>query len=142
MEVTTTSEKQTGEIGQRLAKTLKGGDVIALYGELGAGKTHFAKGIARGLGIKRRILSPTFIFIRSYTITVNRKPLTFNHVDLYRGQTKEDFRSLGLEDVFSSDSIVVVEWAEKISEILPKKRIDVTISVENETERRIKIERH
>lgn len=139
MEATSTSEEETRQIARELAGSLKGGDVVALYGDLGAGKTVFAQGIAKALGIKRQVLSPTFVFIRSYPLTI--KPLTFYHIDLYRGQTPQDFQSLGLEDVFTNDSIVVIEWAEKIAEILPKKRIDVTIEPINETTRRIKIKR-
>ncbi len=139
METISKSESQTQKIAQSLAKNLKGGDFIALYGDLGAGKTVFTQGVAQALGIKKRVLSPTFVFIRSYPLTINHKPLTFYHVDLYRGQTPQDFQSLGLEDVFADDSIVVIEWAEKIAEILPKKRIDVTITTVNEKTRRIEI---
>lgn len=141
MEVQTTSQKQTRQVAERIAKSLKGGDVVALYGDLGAGKTVFAQGIAKGLGIKRRILSPTFVFIRSHPLTRNTKKLTLYHVDLYRAQDSGDFKFLGLEDIFSKDTIVVIEWAEKIKEILPQKRIDVTIDTVNETTRRIKIDR-
>lgn len=139
MEAQATSEKATRQIAQELARSLAGGDVVALYGNLGAGKTVFAQGIAQGLGIKKQVLSPTFVFIRSYPLTI--KPLTFYHIDLYRGQNPQDFKSLGLDEIFSNDSIVVIEWAEKIKEILPKKRIDVTIDTVNETTRRIKIDR-
>ncbi|OGE12951.1 tRNA (adenosine(37)-N6)-threonylcarbamoyltransferase complex ATPase subunit type 1 TsaE, partial [Candidatus Curtissbacteria bacterium RIFOXYB2_FULL_41_10] len=86
METTTISEKQTQKIAQNFAKNLKGGDTVALYGDLGSGKTVFVKGLAKGLGIKRRITSPTFVFVKSYKISKG----FFHHVDLYRGEQQED----------------------------------------------------
>lgn len=137
------SESQTEKIGEALAKkSLKGGDIVALYGDLGAGKTVFVKGLARGLGIKKRILSPTFVFMRSYPLTVNRQPLTFYHIDLYRGQSLEDFEALGLEELFSKNNIVVLEWAGKIAKMLPQKRIDINIKKEDEKTRRIETVRN
>lgn len=133
---TSKSDKQTEEIGQKLAKSLKGGDIVALYGDLGAGKTVFVKGIARGLGIKKRILSPTFVFIRSYPLTSGKQ---LYHVDLYRGQSRQDFEALGLSEIFSKNNIVVIEWAEKLKDTLPKNRIDIHIKKEGEKIRRINI---
>lgn len=136
------SETQTQKLGETFGKTLKAGDIVALYGDLGAGKTVFVKGIAKGLGIKKRILSPTFVFVRSYPLTANREPLTFCHIDLYRGQSFEDFEALGLDELFSKNNIVVLEWAQRLKGILPKKRIDVSISKEDEKTRRIEIVRN
>ncbi len=130
------SVSQTEKIGEALGKSLKAGDIVALYGDLGAGKTVFVKGIARGLGIKKRILSPTFIFMRSYPLEGGKQ---FYHIDLYRGQSLEDFEALGLEELFSKNNIVVLEWAEKIAKMLPQKRIDINIKKENEKARRIEI---
>lgn len=141
MEIKTNSPRQSQKVAENLAKTLEAGDVIALYGDLGAGKTIFAQGLARGLKIKRKITSPTFVFMRSYSFVKNKQPLTFYHLDLYRGEENSDFRSLGLEEIFSKDSIVVLEWAEKIKQSLPKKRIDITIESINEKTRKIKIKR-
>ena len=139
MEVKTFSKFQTQKVAQKLAKNLKGGDVIALYGDLGAGKTVFAQGLAKGLGIKRRIISPTFVFMRSYPFSQNRKPLTFYHIDLYRGEDINDFRALGLEEIFSWENIAVLEWADKIVGILPEKRIDVYIEITGQNSRKINI---
>ena len=157
MEVKSNSPKTTEKIAQNLAKTLKKGDVVALFGDLGAGKTTFVQGLARGLGIKRRILSPTFVFMRSYPFTMNLgpqsrqtgrgphgtvyQPLTFYHIDLYRGEDINDFKALGLDEIFQEDAIIVLEWAEKIKDKLPKKRIDVEIKVENGRTRKINIDR-
>jgi tRNA threonylcarbamoyladenosine biosynthesis protein TsaE len=107
------------------------GDIVALYGDLGAGKTVFVKGIAKGLGIKKRIISPTFIFMRTYPI----KSGQFIHIDLYRGQNIEDFEALGFEDVFQKNNIVVLEWAQRIKDFLPKKRMDITLEKVEDTER-------
>jgi tRNA threonylcarbamoyladenosine biosynthesis protein TsaE len=141
MEVKTNTPRQSQKVAEKFAKTLEAGDVIALYGDLGAGKTIFAQGIAKGLKIKRKITSPTFVFMRSYSFIKNKQPLTFYHLDLYRGEENSDFRALGLEEIFSQDSIVVLEWAEKITKSLPKKRIDITIERVNEKTRKIKIRR-
>lgn len=133
------SENQTQKIGESLAKDLKSGDIIALYGDLGAGKTILVKGIAKGLGIKKRILSPTFIFIRSYSLEGEKQ---FYHVDLYRGRSLQDFEALGFEDLFSKSNIVVLEWAQKIAKMLPRKRINIDIVKVDEKTRRIKITRN
>lgn len=141
MEVKTISPKESQKVAQKLASTLVGGDVVALYGDLGAGKTVFVQGLAKGLKIKRNITSPTFVFMRSYPFVLNKKNLTFYHLDLYRGEEKSDFRSLGLDELFSEDSIVVLEWADKIQSSLPKKRIDIFIENAGQNKRKIKINR-
>ena len=142
MEVQSNSREQTEKIAQELTKSLKGGEVIALFGDLGTGKTVFVKGLARGLGIKKRITSPTFVFMKSYDLKIGQKPLTFYHLDLYRIASGLEAQNLGIDELFSSDSIVVLEWAEKIKDILPKKRIDVAIITVNEEVRKIKITRN
>ena len=139
MEVETNSPKETKKVAEKLAKILTAGSAVALFGDLGAGKTVFAQGLAKGLGIKRKVISPTFVFMRSYPFLLHKKPLTFYHIDLYRGQDSGDFRNLGLEEIFSDEGIVVLEWAEKIRDVLPKRRIDVTISVTGDKTRKISI---
>lgn len=128
------SARQTFELGEKLANTLKKGSaswrIIACYGELGSGKTTFVQGLAAGLGIKKRIVSPTFIFIRQYS--------NFYHIDLYRIEKPEDARGLGLEEIFAEkNAIIAIEWAEKIKNLLPKKRIDIKFEILNENERKI-----
>ncbi|MEX2028226.1 MAG: tRNA (adenosine(37)-N6)-threonylcarbamoyltransferase complex ATPase subunit type 1 TsaE [Candidatus Curtissbacteria bacterium] len=136
---TSSSEEETQKIGEDLGKNLKGGDIVALYGELGAGKTVFVKGIAVSLGIKKRILSPTFVFMRSYPIATGNQ---FVHIDLYRGSDLASFEALGLEEVFTKENIVVLEWADRLGKMLPPKRIDVELIKEDEQKRRVKITRN
>src|SRR5512134_1161754 len=103
----TESEDETTAAGERLAAALRGGDVILLYGELGAGKTAFVRGMARGLGAPEAdVSSPTFTIIQEY---VGRVPLY--HVDLYRVEPSE-VEDLGLEELVSGDAVVAIEWAE------------------------------
>lgn len=141
MEVRTFSQEETKKLARNFAETLHGGDVIVLFGDLGAGKTVFAQGLALGFGIKRRILSPTFVFVRSYPFVKDDKKLIFYHIDLYRGRGLADFEALGLAEFFSSDSIAVIEWAEKIKRNLPKKRINVYIKKISKNIRQIKVEK-
>lgn len=138
METRTNSKEETEELGKELAKELKPGDVVALYGDLGAGKSTFARGVARGLGITKKITSPTFVFIKSYQKGKNK----LDHIDLYRGENITDLAALGLDEIFTTDSIVMIEWANNIKDSLPKKRIDVEIEAIDENSRRITITRH
>lgn len=142
MEVNTNSKEETQKVGADLARDLGSGDVIALFGKLGAGKTTFVQGLAKALGIKRRILSPTFVFVRSYPFKKNSRLLTFHHLDLYRGQSITDFNSLGLGEIFDKNAICVIEWADKIEKLLPKKRIDVFFEIKDDNKRLIKVEKH
>ena len=142
MEITSASEQETQKIGENLAESLRAGDIVCLYGRLGAGKTVLVKGIAEGLGVKKRILSPTFIFMRSYPFNKNGKKLTLRHLDLYRIEDVKELKSLNLSEIFEEEGIFILEWASKVENILPKKRIDVEIEVLNENERRITVSRH
>ncbi len=136
MEVITNSAKETQRLGEKISADLKPGSILALYGELGSGKTTLIQGLARGLGIKKRIISPTFVFIRQYPI----KNKIFYHIDLYRIDGAIDAQGLGLKDIFADPkAIVAIEWAEKIKEVLPKKRIDIFFEYLGEDQRKIKI---
>jgi tRNA threonylcarbamoyladenosine biosynthesis protein TsaE len=127
---------QTQKIAEDLAKQLNPGDFLAFYGDLGSGKTTFIQGLAKGLGIKRRIISPTFIIVRSYEINKGN----FYHIDLYRTQTKEDLLGLGIDQIIEDDnSIVAVEWAEKMGNLLPDKRIELHFKYIDENKREITI---
>jgi tRNA threonylcarbamoyladenosine biosynthesis protein TsaE len=104
----TSSEEETSSVGQQIAPSIRRGDVILLYGELGAGKTTFVRGLARGLGAAAdEVTSPTFTLIQEY-----RGQTTLYHVDLYRLDSRE-VDDLGLDDVISSGGVVAIEWAER-----------------------------
>ncbi len=104
----TDNEEETAAAGERLAATLRAGDVVLLYGELGAGKTAFVRGVARGLGAPEAdVSSPTFTIIQEYA-----GRLTLYHVDLYRLEPKE-VDDLGLDELVSADGVVAIEWAER-----------------------------
>src|SRR3990167_4717706 len=110
MEVLSKSPQETKKIARNLSKDLKSGDIIAFYGDLGAGKTVFIQGIAQGLKIKKKITSPTFVFIRTYPAKIANKDSSFYHLDLYRGVVS-DFEGLGLDEIINGKNIVAVEWA-------------------------------
>lgn len=140
--VTTTKNfKETQNLGKHLATQLKQGDVIALYGDLGSGKTTFVQGLAKGLGIEKKIISPTFIIVRKYEIPLTSSDLnlkTFYHIDLYRIENEENIKGLGLLEILSDpQNIVVIEWPGKIEKILPKKRINLSFEYLSDDKRKI-----
>ncbi len=131
----TFSEKETKDLAKKLAKKIKSG-VIALIGELGAGKTTFAAGFAKGLGIKEKIISPTFVLIRQHKIPNTKR--TLYHVDLYRLETV-NIKGLGLKEIFlDPDAVILIEWADKL-EKLPKGSIKIIISRQNTNKRKFLI---
>lgn len=140
MKIISNSEKETQDIGVKLAKGLKGGETIALTGNLGAGKTILTKGLARGSGVKKIITSPTFVLMKIYKINSGQIE-NFVHVDAYRLKTGNDLREIGLLDWLNKkNSIVVIEWAEKVKKILPKTAIQIKIKAgKKETERHFEI---
>lgn len=118
------SEQETKLIAEKLAKDTKG-HIFTLTGELGAGKTIFVQGFAKGLGIKEKIISPTFVLIRQHKIPGTTKVLY--HIDLYRLENTTNLKELGLEEIWSNPgNYVLIEWAEKIKE-LPKNAINISI---------------
>lgn len=138
-EYITNSSKETQKLGERFAGELKGGDFIAFYGELGSGKTTFIQGLAKGLGITRRIISPTFIIMRTYDL----RSKTFYHVDLYRTESKHNLLGIGLDQVIEDKSgIVALEWAEKMRDMLPKQRVDINFEYLGDNKRKIIVKRH
>lgn len=130
------SAEETIKIGERLAKRLKKGDCVALIGDLGAGKTVFTKGIARGLGVAnaRYVNSPTFVIIKEY-----RGKLPLYHFDLYRINKSSILDSEHFEEYFYDDGVTVIEWADKIRRLLPPKCIEVRMKVLEENTRQIEI---
>jgi tRNA threonylcarbamoyladenosine biosynthesis protein TsaE len=132
---TTNNFKETQKLGHDFAKTLEKGDIVCLYGDLGSGKTTFVQGLAQGLGIKNRIISPTFIIVRSYELGVMG---SFYHIDLYRMENEKDIESLGLDEILNNkNNITAIEWAEKLKSKSPKKRIDIEFSYEKDDVRKI-----
>lgn len=112
------SAENTRKVGEDFAKNLKGGDTILLFGNLGGGKTTFVQGLARGLGIKKRIISPTFILMRTHKTKKNGAKC-FYHLDLYRIKSNKDIEGLGLEEIIQNkENIVAIEWPEKLKDSL------------------------
>jgi tRNA threonylcarbamoyladenosine biosynthesis protein TsaE len=121
MDYLTQSAQETKDLGRKIGTNLKTGFTVALYGDLGSGKTTFLQGLAEGLGVKRPILSPTFIIARDYPLKSGGR---FYHFDWYRITGEKEARALGIEELFD-DNIVAIEWADQASKILPKKRLDI-----------------
>lgn len=124
-------EQETKKIATSLALVLQPGDVLALDGELGAGKTVFAKGIAAGLGIEEPVDSPTFTIVKEY-----EGEIPFFHLDVYRLESDEP---LGLEEYLDGDGVCLVEWASRIAEWLPDDAIHIRLSVQPDQTRKIEL---
>lgn len=165
MKYITKSEKQTIALGKKIAKTLKGGEILALSGDLGAGKTTLIKGIAQGLGIKKIITSPTFVLMKVYNVAngkwlmangkqkraighklqaISHKPYAISqlvHIDCYRIKSPQEILDIGANEYFGKeDTVVVIEWADKIKKILSKNLININLSLgKNLNERKIEL---
>lgn len=124
---------QTKQFAKQLAYRLQPGDVLALEGDLGAGKTTFAQGLAQGLGIEEPIDSPTFTIIKEYS----GKDFPFYHIDAYRIEVADE--QLGLEEYLYGEGICLIEWASHIQEWLPEETIQIEISVLADHSRRIQL---
>lgn len=146
----TDSFEKTQNIGQKIAAELKGGEILALFGNLGSGKTTFTQGLAKGLGITKKITSPTFTILHSHIIpSINLPPLLkgdrgispqyyFYHIDLYRINNENDVNDLGLIEIINDpQNIVVIEWPEKIKKILPDNIIKIYFEYLDENKRKI-----
>jgi len=135
MEIISKSVSETLKLGKKIAKRLKRGDIICLFGQLGSGKTVLAKGIASGFGIaKNQIVSPTFVIIREYT----RSRLPLYHLDLYRLKIPRDIVLLGYEEYLYNDGVAIVEWADRLKYLLPKEYLRIELSVESQSKRTLK----
>lgn len=136
----TQSAQETQSIGKDIAQSLidqvdRGLTslplIYCLSGDLGSGKTTFAQGFARGLGITTRLLSPTFIIVRRYQIP--NTTYWFYHLDLYRVELEKELETLGIREILQNpQALVAVEWAEKLGDLLPQKRIDMYFSLQDE----------
>ena len=118
----THSAEETHALARRIGELLRAGDVVVLEGELGTGKTVFAKGIAVALGITEPVVSPTFTVVREYDA-----PLPLVHVDVYRLDHLQELHDLGFDDLVGSDAVTVVEWGDHVSALLPADRLDVRL---------------
>lgn len=134
IKVRTHSAEHTRQLGEALAQVLQPGDVIWLRGELGAGKTTLAQGIARGLGVSEPVISPTFTLIREH-----RGRLPFFHADAYRLEGAEQAADLGLQEYFERGGIFAIEWAEHIVDALPDERLEVLLEDGVDEHRRVTI---
>jgi tRNA threonylcarbamoyladenosine biosynthesis protein TsaE len=135
MEVISKSVSETLNMGRKIAKSLKRGDIICLFGELGSGKTLLTKGIAEGLGIKtEEVISPSFVLIRQHV----KGKLPLYHFDLYRLKDPKDILALGYEEYLFDDAVAVIEWADRLKCFLPKEFLKVELSFKTDSKRRIK----
>ena len=130
--IRTTSLEQTQDIAYKIGKWVSNGMILTLEGDLGAGKTTFTKGLAKGLGINRNVNSPTFNIIKEYQ---GRIPLY--HMDVYRLESGGD--DIGLDDYLFGDGVCVIEWASRIEDLLPMERLDIKIFREGENQRCIEL---
>jgi tRNA threonylcarbamoyladenosine biosynthesis protein TsaE len=131
------SVEQTESIAAELAKQLVGGEVIALYGDLGAGKTQFVRGLVKGLGGDgRAVSSPTYVLLNVY----DRARLTVFHLDAYRITGADDFEAIGFNELLEQGGVVAVEWPERIPALLPARRYVVRITPMDESTRQIVVE--
>ncbi len=127
------SEPETEAFGLRLSDVLEAGDVIALTGDLGAGKTTLTKAIARGLGVRETVTSPTFMIIKEYRS--GRLPLY--HFDVYRLGSAEDLYDIGGDEYFDGDGVCIVEWADIIREVIPEDAVWINLEYGDGPEERI-----
>ena len=123
MIIETNSPQETKELGKKLAERAKPGDVFTLVGDLGVGKTVFTQGIAEGLGIDEPVNSPTFTIVQEY----ESGRIPFYHFDVYRIGDPEEMDEIGFDDYIYGDGLCLIEWADLIEEILPKKRVAIRI---------------
>jgi tRNA threonylcarbamoyladenosine biosynthesis protein TsaE len=122
-------------LGIRIAKKLRKGDILALFGNLGSGKTAFVKGIAEGLGIDSRLAnSPSFVLVKEY-----KGRLALYHFDLYRIEDIIDVFNIGFEEYLSRDGVVIIEWADRIKEILPEDYLQINFRFKTENERLLRL---
>lgn len=126
------NEEETKKIGERIGKKLQKGDVVALYGEFGAGKTVLVKGIVKGLECKEQVKSPSFVFVHEY-----KGKVPIYHIDLYRAENLKDITTLGIQEFFDSQGVCLIEWAERAKELLPEDSINIELKILNENTREI-----
>lgn len=129
--ITVQSPEQTEKLAIRLASLLQPQDLLTLEGDLGAGKTTFTKGLAKGLGIERTVNSPTFTILKQYEGRLN-----LNHFDVYRLENSDE--DIGFDELFADEAVSVVEWAQFIEEFLPEERLEIIIERLSDEKRAIR----
>ena len=144
MKTITNSEKETFELARKFAAKLCGGEILALIGELGAGKTVFVKGLAKGLGVKNIITSPTFVLMKIYNSKNQKikklKNQKFIHIDAYRLNDGQALEEIGALEYFGDENaIVAIEWADRVKDILPKSAIKIKFKILKDNQREILI---
>ncbi len=142
MEILVKNQDETRKFAEEIAGRLKPGDTVALYGDLGAGKTTFVSMVLDILGFEDRVQSPTFVVSRIYGKAGSSSPVkSVNHLDLYRIQSPEEVNDLGLEDYFDrEDSLTFIEWPEVAEKFLPSGTIKIFFEVTGENERKINVQ--
>jgi tRNA threonylcarbamoyladenosine biosynthesis protein TsaE len=138
--IETQSPEETVALGRRIGRAAQAGDCLALIGELGSGKTHFAKGVAEGLGAAaaREVTSPTFVLCREYL----DGRLPFYHLDAYRLAGARDLEGIGAEEMLEGDGVAALEWADRAPEILPKDHLAIRFEVTGDSSRRLTFTSH
>lgn len=133
LDIISRSAEQTGRLGMRLGKLLRPGHIICLSGDLGAGKTVFSAGIGRGWGAKQALTSPTYNLVHQHTR--EQDDAILYHLDCYRLQSADEADTIGFDEMLERDGIIVIEWAERIREVLPESHLWIELRVVEETRR-------
>lgn len=140
VEFTSRSVEQTERLGLRLGQLLQSQDVLCLVGDLGAGKTTFTRGLAKGWGSNYRVTSPTFTLVNEYPRDEDGRILY--HLDCYRLRNSDEAETIGLSDILISDGAVIIEWAERIHDWIPSDHFTLELAYVNETQRHLKFAAH
>jgi tRNA threonylcarbamoyladenosine biosynthesis protein TsaE len=136
------SPAQTERVGQRLGEQLRRGDLLLLVGTFGVGKTHFSKGLARGLGSDDLVTSPSFVLVNEYRAGPQHRRMPIYHVDLYRLAGEAELTTIGLEELWSGDGVCFIEWPERAHALLPADHLAIHIQHLSETKRRLRMAPH
>ena len=138
------SERETLKLGEKIVRFLVGGDIVCLFGNLGAGKTILVKGMAKGLGISQNeVISPSFVLIREYLpagkqacpIKKTKTKIALYHLDLYRLRNPKDILKLGYEEYLYNQGICVIEWAQRMKGFLPREFLKIELKIKSNTKR-------